>query len=159
MLRAVLRAVLRALPEPAAIRSKAAKAAGSSVSAAPAAEPQGQFGNLGGQFGLQGGTQERLLIQIILDTVAKGEWEQSPQAPPQNPNDPPPEPILPVQQRNSIGYYPPARALIVRGTSRYMGAGTMKLKKAEGGQANALPNDPNKGVLVIGPNTPKAPRP
>ena len=116
----------------------------------------GQFGNLGGQFGLQGGTQERLLIQIILDTVAKGEWEQSPQAPPQNPNDPVPEPILPQNQRHSIGYYPPARALIVRGSSRYMGAGTMKLKKPEGGQANALPNDPNKGVLVIGPNTPRA---
>jgi hypothetical protein len=36
-----------------------------------------------------------------------------------------------------------------------MGAGTMKLKKADGGQANLIPNDPNKGVLVIGPNTPK----
>ncbi|HEY3787574.1 MAG TPA: VWA domain-containing protein, partial [Urbifossiella sp.] len=51
---------------------------------------QGQFGNLGGQFGLQGGTQERFLIQLILDTVAKGEWEQSRQAPPENPDEPPP---------------------------------------------------------------------
>jgi tetratricopeptide (TPR) repeat protein len=113
----------------------------------------GQFGNLGGQFGLQGGTQEGVLIRLILETVAKGEWDQSPQAPPMNPNDPPPEPILPPTQRHSIGYYPPARALVVRGTSRYMGAGTMKLKKAEGGQANLIPNDPNKGVLVIGPNS------
>jgi tetratricopeptide (TPR) repeat protein len=109
---------------------------------------QGQFGNLGGQFGLQGGTQEGLLIQIILETVAKGEWEQSPQAPPANPNDPPPEPILPAPQRHSIGYYPPARALVVRGTSRYVGAGTAKLKKLEGGQVNAVPNKPNNGALV-----------
>lgn len=109
---------------------------------------QGQFGNLGGQFGLQGGSQEGLLIQIILETVAKGEWEQSPQAPPANPNDPPPEPILPPPQRHSIGYYPPARALVVRGTSRYVGAGTAKLKKLEGGQVNAVPNKPNNGALV-----------
>jgi len=106
---------------------------------------QGQFGNLGGQFGLQGGTQEGLLIQIILATVAKDEWEQSPQAPPMNPNDPPPEPILPPNQRHSIGYYPPARALVVRGTSRYVGAGTAKLKKLEGGAVNFQQPKPNPG--------------
>ena len=112
---------------------------------------QGQFGNLGGQFGLQGGTQEGLLIQIILATVAKDEWEQSPQAPATDPNAPPPEPILPPNQRHSIGYYPPARALVVRGSSRYVGAGTAKLKKLEGGQVNAVPAKPNNGALVEKP--------
>ncbi|HEY2910666.1 MAG TPA: hypothetical protein VGI99_10495, partial [Gemmataceae bacterium] len=113
----------------------------------------GQFGNLGGQFGLQGGTQERLLIQVILETVAKGEWDQSPQAPPENPDEPPPEPILPPAQRHSIGYYPPAKALIVRGSSRYMGSGTMKLKTDAGGFVNARPA--KNAPLVIGPNTPR----
>jgi tetratricopeptide (TPR) repeat protein len=108
---------------------------------------QGQFGNLGGQFGLQGGTQEGLLIQIILATVAKDEWEQSKQAPPSDPNDPPPEPKLPPNQRHSIGYYPPARALVVRGTSRYVGAGTALLKK-DTGNVNAVPEKPKPGNVV-----------
>ena len=41
-------------------------------------------------------------------------------------------PDLPRRQLNSLGYYPPARALIVRGTTRYHPAATIKLKTDEG---------------------------
>ena len=34
-----------------------------------------------------------------------------------------------AKQLNSLGYYPPARALIVRGTTRYHSAASIKLKK------------------------------
>ena len=34
----------------------------------------GQFGNLGGQFGFQGGTQDTILVKLITEVVAKGEW-------------------------------------------------------------------------------------
>ncbi|MDB5312344.1 MAG: hypothetical protein JWO38_6546, partial [Gemmataceae bacterium] len=115
----------------------------------------GQFGNLGGQFGLQGGTQERLLMNLIFETVARGEWANVP-PPMQNPNDPQEESFLTSQQRNSLGYYPPARALIVRGTSRYHGNGTMKLKKE--GMA-AAPPAPNRDPLVIGPGSTPRPNP
>jgi tetratricopeptide (TPR) repeat protein len=111
----------------------------------------GQFGNLGGQFGLQGGDQSQLLLNIITETVARGEWAQAQQV---DPNDPNAVPVVPINQLNSLGYYPPARALIIRGTSRYHPAATVKLKKQDGmalgpvGPRNAVagnapPNGPN----------------
>lgn len=121
----------------------------------------GQFGNLGGQFGLQGGDQSKLLTNLIVETVAKGEWS----------NVPPPRPlpgmdqedltIVPTKQLNSLGYYPPARALIVRGTSRYHPSSTVKLtKKGDGGQA-AGPMNPQApgGPVVIGPDSPDPVKP
>ncbi|MBX9622470.1 MAG: VWA domain-containing protein, partial [Gemmataceae bacterium] len=113
----------------------------------------GQFGNLGGQFGLQGGDQYRILEQLIFETVAKGEWANTP-PPPTNPNEPAEESYLPANQRNSLGYYPPARALIVRGTSRYHGYGSFKLTRRDG--MAAAPRPGNADRLVINPVTPKA---
>ena len=112
----------------------------------------GQFGNLGGQFGLQGGDQSKLLMNLIVETVAKGEWAQAQGAAP-NPGMDMDTPALQANQLNSLGYYPPARALIIRGTSRYHPAATIKLKKAgDGGQAVG-PMNPKAnggGALVIG---------
>lgn len=111
----------------------------------------GQFGNLGGQFGLQGGDQSQLLMNLIVDTVARGEWLQA-QKPP---GTPPPVgeeeevPDLPRRQLNSLGYYPPARALIIRGTTRYHPAATIKLKRNEG--MAAAPGNPRGGPIVIAP--------
>ncbi|HXG09183.1 MAG TPA: VWA domain-containing protein [Gemmataceae bacterium] len=84
----------------------------------------GQFGNLGGQFGLQGGDQSTLLITLILQVVGTPrDWA-------------PPNPFVQAQlpggqggapaldpnafnpEGNAIGFYPPAMALVVKGTSR-----------------------------------------
>ncbi|MBY0512633.1 MAG: hypothetical protein K2P78_01825, partial [Gemmataceae bacterium] len=117
----------------------------------------GQFGNLGGQFGLQGQDQSPLLMRLIFETVAKGEWANVP-PPPGNPMGGDEQPQLPQNQLNSLGYYPPARALIVRGTSRYHPASSVKLK-AGAGMAAAPNNRPGAGVFVIGPAGPNNPNP
>jgi hypothetical protein len=82
----------------------------------------GQFGNLGGQFGLQGSTQELVLIILIRQVVGTPkDWlplsvlQQAdlPQPPggveDQSSQDP---------TANSVGYFPPSLALVVKGTSR-----------------------------------------
>ncbi|HEV3440117.1 MAG TPA: VWA domain-containing protein, partial [Gemmata sp.] len=113
----------------------------------------GQFGNLGGQFGLQGGDQSKLLTNLIVETVAKGEWSNVPPPRPQ-PGGDVEETIVPTKQLNSLGYYPPARAHIVRGTSRYHPQTTVKLKKDEGQAAGpANPRAPG-GPVVISPDGP-----
>ncbi len=85
----------------------------------------GQFGNLGGQFGLQGGDQSQILVRLIIQVVGNGaDW-----LPPDlfnRPNlgpaaaAPDDEEIDPAARRqaNSVGYYPPSRALVVKGTSQ-----------------------------------------
>lgn len=110
----------------------------------------GQFGNLGGQFGIQGNDQSPLLMQLILDTVAKGEWVQSTVLPPMPGMGEDDVPILTAAQLNSLGYYPPARALVIRGTTRYHSAATIKLKKQGDGNVG-LPAKPPGGAVVIGP--------
>ena len=121
----------------------------------------GQFGNLGGQFGLQGGTQESLLIGVIVETVARNEWDartmslagyssQQQQAPGAEAE----ASFLEGKAQNSLGYYPPAHALIVRGTGKYLPYAGSKLDKGPGGLAAAPRNNP--AVVVIGPNTPNA---
>ncbi len=115
----------------------------------------GQFGNLGGQFGLQGGDQSKLLLNLIKETVARGEWADDPNGgAPVDPNAPMEAPLLTANQLNSLGYYPPARALIIRGTSRYHPAASIKLKKAEGMAAG--PQNP-RNPRVVAVNDPKAP--
>jgi len=113
----------------------------------------GQFGNLGGQFGIQGGDQSQLLMSLIMQTVAKGEWANLPGMAPMPGEGMDDTPLLTAAQLNSLGYYPPARALIVRGTSRYHSAASIKLKKQGDGFA-AAPK-PGDQRVVIGPNTPK----
>ncbi len=117
----------------------------------------GQFGNLGGQFGLQGGDQSQLLMQLIFETVARGEWANLPGVSPAPGMGMDEAPIVPQNQLNSLGYYPPARALIIRGSTRYHSAATIKLTKNEG-NAQA-PVNPRPGVVVIGPGGNTAPPP
>ncbi|HEY1188730.1 MAG TPA: vWA domain-containing protein [Gemmata sp.] len=109
----------------------------------------GQFGNLGGQFGIQGNDQSPLLMRLVLETVAKGEWANLPNTQPM-PGEGEDTPLLNAAQLNSLGYYPPAKALIVRGTTRYHSAATIKLKK-QGDNLGALPVRPGGGAVVIGP--------
>jgi tetratricopeptide (TPR) repeat protein len=125
----------------------------------------GQFGNLGGQFGLQGGDQSSLLIQLIVETVGKGEWDPRTltlagvQPMPGAVED---TPTAPREQQNSMGYYPPARALIIRGTNRYHPATSIKFPKDKiGGAVGAANfNRPDAGAVVIGPGAPQpAPMP
>ncbi|HEY8506174.1 MAG TPA: vWA domain-containing protein, partial [Gemmataceae bacterium] len=83
----------------------------------------GQFGNLGGQFGLQGGNQADILIALIQQVVEPGYWgTTTPGVIQQGQNDPllqeGVEPVAPLEQLNTIGFYPPANALVVRGFSR-----------------------------------------
>ncbi|WP_082838210.1 hypothetical protein [Gemmata sp. SH-PL17] len=107
----------------------------------------GQFGNLGGQFGLQGGDQSQLLMRLIFETVAKGEWANIPNTQPMPGMGEDEVPTVDAAKLNSLGYYPPARALIVRGTTRYHSATTIKLKKTAEGNAQG----PGVGARVAGP--------
>lgn len=111
----------------------------------------GQFGNLGGQFGLQGGDQSMLLMQLIYETVAKGEWAAIAGVNPMPGMGMDETPLLEARQLNSLGYYPPARAIVVRGTSRYHSAASLKLKKPDGMAAAPFNPRPGGGQIVIGP--------
>jgi hypothetical protein len=82
----------------------------------------GQFGNLGGQFGIQGGDQSQLLVTLIRQVVGRPkDW-----APQYNPLTG--QPLNPLddsageagleRDNNNLGYYPPALALVVKAPSR-----------------------------------------
>lgn len=82
----------------------------------------GQFGNLGGQFGLQGGDQSSLLLTLIRQVVGRPrDWAVNFDpitGQPVNPLDDQanaPEGLN--QENNQLGYYPPALALVVKGSS------------------------------------------
>jgi tetratricopeptide (TPR) repeat protein len=126
----------------------------------------GQFGNLGGQFGLQGGDQSTILVSLIRQVVGtQREWAQpgyfqrpaaatgpvNPAGQQQGVDDDEGERLAP-ELLNSVGYYPPARALVVKGTSRFhtdIGGGLLSARP--GGQA-ALGNL-GDGKLVIRPKS------
>ncbi len=87
----------------------------------------GQFGNLGGQFGIQGGDQSQILIKLIRQVVGKpSDWAlpgifDRPQVGPattagQTVEDDPA--ATDPNEAGALGYYPPARALVVKNTSR-----------------------------------------
>lgn len=98
---------------------------------------QGQFGNLGGQFGFQGQDYGPDLVRLITEVVAKGEWSVNPALLCANGGggggavDPMDQPILPPEQLNTLGYWQPARALVIRGTSRIHRTNSSKLKPKE----------------------------
>jgi hypothetical protein len=81
----------------------------------------GQFGNLGGQFGLQGSTQELVLIVLIRQVVGTPrDWMplsvlQRADLPQPVGGDDDPSTNL---EANAVGFFPPAMALVVKGTSR-----------------------------------------
>ncbi len=86
----------------------------------------GQLGNLGGQFGLQGGDQSQILIRLITQVVGTPQdWAppgifDRPRTGPQNGVGSEQEdvPAGDPNQAGALGYFPPARALVVKGTSR-----------------------------------------
>lgn len=99
---------------------------------------QGNIGSgLGGQFGFQGQDYSQPLVTLITEVVAKGEWAVSPNllcaggggAGAADP-DPNAGPTLAADKLNSLGYWQPARGLIVRGTSRVHRTNSSKLKPA-----------------------------
>ena len=117
---------------------------------------QGQFGNLGGQFGFQGQDYGPVLTQLITEVVAKGEWST-----PQNlfcaggggggagGVDPALDAMstLSAEQLNSMGYWPPARALIIRGTSRIHRTNSSKLKPKGMAAVNFVPQGGDADVV------------
>jgi hypothetical protein len=124
----------------------------------------GQFGNLGGQFGIQGGDQSAILVTLIRQVVGTyKEWQapgpfQGIQAlqlragvnPADNEEEGEKDPIALL---NALGYYPPARALVVKGTSRIhtnVGGGVISRAGPAGqGRLDDARHDDNK--LVIEP--------
>jgi hypothetical protein len=130
----------------------------------------GQLGNLGGQFGLQGGDQSAVLIQLIREVVGNPrEWARPGQlvggqrppgmgqggginAPEQEEGA---EPLAP-ELLNSLGYYPPSRALVVKGTSRIhtnLGGGLLTPQGGAPGGMGALPQR-NGDFALIKPRDP-----
>ena len=112
---------------------------------------QGAVGsNLGGQFGFQGQDYGPILVQLIQEVVARGEWAVNNNAVIGGGGmmgvDPPVDPmqVLQGEQLNSLGYWPPSRALIVRGTSRIHRTNSSKLKLGAPMPApvNFVPNAP-----------------
>lgn len=81
----------------------------------------GQFGNVGGQFGLQGGNYADVLVTTIRELVGRqSDWAAPIVLPGQQPADPlqQTDPNAGDQQdRNQIGYFQPANALVIKGTS------------------------------------------
>jgi hypothetical protein len=130
----------------------------------------GQLGNLGGQFGLQGGDQSQVLLRLIQDVVGTPrEWQRlslfnRPQGQGNvfNPggqqaggarDQEVEEDLLEAEKLNSLGYYPPARALVVKGTSRIhtnLGGGLLTGRGGPGGMG-ALDRRPD-GAIVIAPH-------
>jgi hypothetical protein len=82
----------------------------------------GQFGNLGGQFGLQGGNQSQLLITLIRQVVGRPkDWAinfDPVTGQPLNPLDDQANAAEGLnQENNQLGFFPPAMALAVKGSS------------------------------------------
>lgn len=125
----------------------------------------GQFGNLGGQFGLQGGDQSTILIQLIRQVIGTpADWRPSlggltqgpgglpgPAGPGGAPGDDPGA-ATDIQLSNDLGYYPPALALVVKGTSRIhtqVGGLLAPRPGAPPGGMGALPQM-RDGLLAVG---------
>jgi len=130
-----------------------------------------QFGNLGGQFGFQGGDDSRQLMELITRVVAPGEWaklgeERNPMVNPFNPMGgpvlPPNPDEMPTVDRpllNGMDYFAPSRALVVRGSAQIhtrFAPPTTNPKAGPPPAQGALNRDPD-GAIVIGPK-PKDPK-
>src|SRR5205823_1684515 len=95
-----------------------------------------------------------ILIELIQDVIAPKEWQaRAARYLFNNTNtqvDENEQPILNPDQLNSIGYYQPARALVVRGTSRIQTriGGAIGATRPGG---NAMANKDNGDALVIKP--------
>jgi tetratricopeptide (TPR) repeat protein len=111
----------------------------------------GQFGNLGGQFGLQGGNQSQLLITLIRQVVGRPkDWaiQFDPiSGQPINPTEEQPEGLN--QENNQLGFYPPSQALVVKASATIHSKASNLITTVApmGGNMGALPND-RKDPLV-----------
>jgi tetratricopeptide (TPR) repeat protein len=113
----------------------------------------GQFGNLGGQFGLQGGNQSNILINLIRQVVGKpGDWGpyiDFTTGQPVNPLDEEKNPEGLNKEYNQLGFFPPAMALAVKGTSTiHTRASNLIIPPAA--QMGALPGKRDPKVQVAG---------
>lgn len=109
----------------------------------------GQFGNLGGQFGIQGNNQSKILIQVISQMVAPGEWDTNfagVGCNRQNQDEETPTYYVKPEQLNSLGYYPVSNALIVRATSRYHPTQNFKFQRDVGGGMVAAPRNGDRAA-------------
>jgi hypothetical protein len=114
----------------------------------------GQFGNLGGQFGLQGGNQSNLLINLIRQVVGKpGDWGpfiDYTTGQPVNPLNEENNPEGLNKEFNQLGFFPPAMALAVKGTSVIHTRPTNLLVAPPPQAAGWLPGVPDPKVRVAG---------
>ncbi|HVK16049.1 MAG TPA: hypothetical protein VM533_03810, partial [Fimbriiglobus sp.] len=108
----------------------------------------GVQGGLAGQFGIQGNDQSQFLVQLIVSTVARGEWDLQMVGGQTQPLFNQEElaqfqPLVEQRDLNSIGFYPPARALVIRGSHRYHLAPSFKLRRSDqmGAGGPGLPRD------------------
>ena len=123
----------------------------------------GNQGQLGSQFTIQGNDQSSLLVQLITQTVARGEWDTrgvgglNPQQLANIFNNAGQEDSTLVEARklNSLGFYPPARALIIRGSHRYHASPSFNIKKADAGVQGG-PGLPGRGQIAAAKPDPKA---
>jgi tetratricopeptide (TPR) repeat protein len=120
----------------------------------------GQFGNLGGQFGLQGGDQSRILITLIRQVVGTPkDW-----LPAFDPITGKPlnsleegDTTLTGGENNQVAYFPPALALVVKGTSRIQTriVGPLTISNPEGKLGNAGAPDRGDRIVRIAPDDAK----
>jgi tetratricopeptide (TPR) repeat protein len=118
----------------------------------------GQFGNLGGQFGLQGGDQSRILITLIRQVVGTPrDW-----LPAFDPITGRPlnqldegDPSIVGGENNQVAYYPPALALVVKGTSRVhtRPVGPITPTNLDNKAADAGRPDRGERLVRIGPDS------
>jgi len=122
----------------------------------------GVLGNLSGQFGIQGNDQSQFLVTLITSIVAPKEWDLSniggfQQAlfdPNQLANN---QPLVEARQLNTIGMYPPAKALVIRGSHRYHPTNSFKLKRGDGMVMQGGPGLKREGQFAA--NDPKGNNP
>jgi von Willebrand factor type A domain len=114
----------------------------------------GQLGNLGGQFGIQGNDliNYQLIATLITEVVARGEWAdlgaQFQISTPNGQDDEDSVKVVEEKYLNSLAYYPPARALIVRANGKYHPGASVKYKKPEGVGAGG-PGNPARGGNAV----------
>jgi tetratricopeptide (TPR) repeat protein len=118
----------------------------------------GQFGNLGGQFGLQGGDQSRILITLIRQVVGTPrDW-----LPAFDPITGRPlnqldegDPSIVGGENNQVAYFPPALALVIKGTSRVQTRpiGPIAPTNLDNKAADAGRPDRGERLVRIGPDT------
>jgi len=125
----------------------------------------GNLGQLGSQFTIQGNDQSKLLASLITQVVARGEWDlrsvgginTADLAGLFDKDRADEAGVISENRKNSLGFYPPARALIIRGSHRYHSSPSFKVKFAEGPVAGGGPGLPGRGQLAG--NAPAKPDP